>query len=104
MDCDPLKLDHNTFMALVDASRAVVSELTPEQVFKRVAEHAAAVLGAEGSAVLLYEATSHQLRFQVVTGPATALLTGERISADLGIAGRALKTGRAMRVDDVRLN
>ena len=91
-------------MALVDASRAINSELTLDQVFGRVAEHAAAVLGAEAASVLLFDAERHELVFQAAVGPGTSVLTGERFSADLGIAGQALRTGRPVSVEDVRQN
>ncbi len=91
-------------MALVDASRAINSELSSEDVFKRVAEWAANVLDAEGASVLLFDAARRQLVFQTAVGPSGDLLVGVRFDADLGIAGQAVKTGRAMRVNDVRKN
>ena len=57
-------LDRKTLLVLVDASRAINSELTSEDVFKRVAEWATTVLEAEGASVLLFDADRKQLVFQ----------------------------------------
>jgi len=97
-------LDRKTLAALVDASRAIVSETELAKVFRKVAEHAAAVLGAEAASVMLFDRERHELAFETAVGPGSEALVGERFSADLGIAGQAVKTGRAMLVDDVRQN
>jgi transcriptional regulator with GAF, ATPase, and Fis domain len=98
-------LDHRTLLALIEASRAIHQELQPAEVCRRVAEHAARVLDAEGASVLLYDEAHHELVFHTVVGPEeTDVIHALRFSADLGIAGQVIKTGRAVRVDDVRQN
>ena len=97
-------LDRGTLMALVEASRAINSELSLDEVFKRVAERAAAVMDAEGASVMLYDAERHELVFQAAAGPSADQLVGERFSADLGIAGQVLRTRRGLVVEDVRKN
>ncbi len=97
-------LDRKTLMALVDASKAINSELSSEDAFQRIAEWAANVLEAEGASVLLFDADRKQLVFQAAVGPGEETLKGVRFDAELGIAGQAVKTGRAMRVNDVRQN
>lgn len=97
-------LDRKTLQALVDASQAINSELSSEDVFSRVAEWAANVLEAEGSSVMLFDADRKQLVFRAAVGPSADMLINVRFDADLGIAGQVVKTGRAMRVSDVRQN
>ncbi|MBI1368788.1 MAG: GAF domain-containing protein [Planctomycetes bacterium] len=104
MAAEPASLDRKTLMALVDASRAIISEFDLDEVFKRLAEHAASVLAAEGASVLIFDAERAQLVFQAAIGPGADQLIGERFDADLGIAGQCVKAGRAMCVDDVRQN
>ncbi|MFA7237996.1 MAG: sigma 54-interacting transcriptional regulator [Phycisphaeraceae bacterium] len=98
------QMDRKTLLALVDASRAINSELASEDVFKRVAEWATTVLEAEGASVLLFDADRRQLVFQTAVGPVAEVLLGVRFDAELGIAGQVVKTARAMRVNDVRQN
>ena len=93
-------LDHKALLALIDSSRAINDELTPAGVCKRVAEHAASVLDAEGSSVLLYDTDRNELVFHTVVGPESSLQS-KRFSADLGIAGHVVKTRQAVRVDNV---
>ena len=97
-------LDRKTLLALVEASRAIISELELRDVFARIAEQAAAVLRAEGASVLAFDAERNELLFQAATGAKAAKLVGERFEAGLGIAGQAVKSRRTIRVDDVRQN
>jgi Nif-specific regulatory protein len=98
------QLDRSTLMAIVEASRAMISELEVDEVFKRVAERAASVLDAEGASVMLFDEARKELVFKTAVGPGAEMLVGERFSSELGIAGQALKAGRAMMVNDVRQN
>jgi Nif-specific regulatory protein len=99
------RLDRGALRALLDASRAVNDELDPDEVCRLVAEHAAAVLDAEGSSVLLHDAARDELVFQtVIHQDNPEALVGQRFPAEKGIAGQVLKTGRAVRIDDVRDN
>jgi len=98
------QLDRQTLVALVNASRAINSELCSRDVFARIAEYAASVMGAEGASVLLFDAERRQLVFQAAVGPSDQTLEGVRFDAALGIAGQVVRTGRAIRVDDVRQN
>ncbi len=100
----PDSLDRATLAALVQASRAINSELEMPQVFRRVVEQAAVVLHAEGASVLLLDEDREELVFMAATGPAGGSLEGERIRADQGIAGQIVRTTRPVRIDDVRQN
>ncbi len=98
------QLDRTTLMALVEASQAINSELASRDVFHRCVEQATRVLKAEGASVILYDADRQQLIFQAATGPGADTLVGVKFDAELGIAGQVIKTGRAMRVNNVRDN
>lgn len=97
-------LDRRTLLALLDASHAIISEPALDHVLQRVVEQATAVLGSEGSSVLLLDEARNELVFRAATGPKAQQLVGDRFNADLGIAGQAIRTRRAVRVDDVRQN
>lgn len=100
----PASLDRKTLLALVEASRIINYDLNLDEVLQQVAEQAAVVLDAEGSSVLLLDTARDELIFKIVVGPADRQLLGVRIKADQGIAGQVARTGRAVRVDDVRKN
>ncbi len=104
MDTDTATLDRKTLLALVEASQAIITELNLTDVFQRIAERAASVLEAEGASVLLFDESRKKLVFQAATGPNAGMLLGERFDAELGIAGQAVKAGRAMVVNDVSQN
>jgi Nif-specific regulatory protein len=103
-DSPPEQLDRKTLMALVSASRAINAELQLKDVLQRCAEWASEVLQAEGASVIFYDPEHQQLIFQAATGPGGDDLKGTRFDADLGIAGQVVRTGRPVRVDDVRRN
>ncbi len=96
--------DHTTMMALLEASRAIISESQLDRVLDCVVTQATTVLNAEGASVLLHDASRNELIFLAATGPKGPQLVGDRFDASLGIAGQALRTGRAVHVDDVSRN
>jgi len=100
----PASLDRKTMLALVEASRIINHDLNLDEVLQQVAEQAAVVLDAEGSSVLLLDGSRDELVFKIVVGPADRQLLGVRIQANQGIAGQVARTGRAVRVDDVKQN
>ncbi len=97
-------IDRKTLLALVEASRLVNHDLNLNEVLNQVAHQAATVIGAEGASVLLFDEDRDELVFQTAIGPVGNQLQGERIKADQGIAGQVARTGRPVRVDDVRQN
>lgn len=104
MNKDLPSLNRRTLLALLDASRAIISETELDQVLQHVVEEAAVVLEAEGSSVLLLDPPRNELVFRAATGPKGPELVGHRFDATLGIASQAIRTRRAFRVDDVRQN
>lgn len=95
-------LRRKTLLALLDASRAMAAELNMPAVLQRMAEQAARVFHCQGASVLLYNPSGHELQFVAATGPGSDKLQNLRFDASLGIAGHALRTGRAVHVDDVQ--
>lgn len=103
-DQHPNTYDRETLLALLDASQSVLGELELSEVFRRIAKHATHVLNADASSVLLYDADTNQLTFSAAVGPVGQQLIGEKFDAQLGIAGEAIKSKRAVIVDDARQN
>jgi len=90
-----------TLLALLDASRALAAELQMTAVLQNIVEQAAKVFRCQGASVLLYDAARHELVFLAATGPVSDKLKEMRFDASLGIAGHAMRTGRAICVDNV---
>jgi transcriptional regulator with GAF, ATPase, and Fis domain len=97
-------LDRSTLLALIDASRSINEELDPAEICRRVAAHAASVLQAEGSSVLLHDAEHNELVFHTVIGPESDQVKSKRFPDTKGIAGQVVRTRRAVRLEDVRQN
>ena len=80
---------------LLEVSRRLgaTTELTP--LLEQITQAAVDVLNCERATVFLYDRVAHQLISRVATG------TGEiRFSADLGIAGECVRTGKIINVPD----
>ena len=104
MDRITTLFDRSTLVALLEASRAIISEEQLDRVLNCVADQASAVLDADGASVLLLDAARNELIFKAATGPKGNDLLGDRFDATLGIAGQALRTRRTVRVEDVSQN
>ncbi|MEM1210314.1 MAG: sigma 54-interacting transcriptional regulator [Planctomycetota bacterium] len=100
----PPTIDRPALLALMRASQAVADGQDAMAVCRLLAEQAATVLRAEGASVLLLDRSAQRLRFEVATGPAQGTLEGMEFAASEGIAGQVVRTGRAVRVDDVSSN
>ena len=97
-------LDRRSLLALVEASRAINGELRWTAVLDLIVDHAAVVLKTESATVFLLDDTRDELVFQATVGPEGELVRSERMPASRGIAGQAVRTRRAVRVDDVTKN
>jgi len=96
---DPARLKLLYDLGCAFAARTELDELIPLVISK-----CREVLDAEGAAVLLLDAERRQLYFPYVAEESPEVaerLAGMRFPADRGIAGEVLRTGRALRVDDV---
>ncbi|MGI9015196.1 MAG: sigma 54-interacting transcriptional regulator [Phycisphaerales bacterium] len=101
---DSQLLDRKALLALLDASRAINEANELPVVFRRVTEAAANVLAADAASLLILEQERNELVFVTTTGPVSESLSGMRMPAEKGIAGQAIRTGRAVVVHDVREN
>lgn len=101
MDLASHRFPPETLSALVEASSAINSTLDLQGVLDRIAHFAAGVTRAQASSVLLLDRSRGKLVFAAAVGPQAAVLAGHEFDADLGIAGRVVKTGRGENVQDV---
>lgn len=90
-----------TLSALVRVTTAINSSLEVQAVLDQIAKGAAEVAAAEAGSVLTYDRRRDKLVFAGAFGVSGAELLGREFQADLGIAGRVLRTGRAAIIDDV---
>ncbi len=90
--------------ALAEASAAINSTLDLVEVLDRIAGSAASVMRAEASSVLIYNPLLNKLVFAAAVGPQGSVLAGKEFDAELGIAGRMLKTRKPENVSDVTKN
>ncbi|HSW46254.1 MAG TPA: sigma 54-interacting transcriptional regulator [Phycisphaerae bacterium] len=95
-------LPSETLSALVEATAAINSTLDLEATLQAIARAATRVMRAEASSVLLIDPKRHKLIFMAATGESGEQLIGEEFDADLGIAGKVVKSGKPVLVGDVR--
>ncbi len=87
--------------ALVDASAAINSALGLDETLEAVARAAASVMRAEASSVIVLDETRGKQVFRAAVGDRADQLVGVAYEKDVGISGRAVKTGEAEIVHDV---
>jgi transcriptional regulator with GAF, ATPase, and Fis domain len=92
--------DRATLLALFEATRAITNETEPQGVFDQITARVCAILKSEAASLQLLDPERQQLIFQASCGPGAEQLIGQRFDAKLGIAGKALRTRRALRVDN----
>ncbi len=98
----PGVLEGRELAALVHASAAIGGTLDLDVMLRAIAEHAADVLDAEASSVLLHEKRRRKLVFAAAVGASADSLLGQEMSPTEGIAGRVMRSGAALLVPDVR--
>ncbi|MGB8648022.1 MAG: GAF domain-containing protein, partial [Anaerolineae bacterium] len=77
--------------------QSVVTSLNPAEVQNKVVHTVLSLLdGAEGVSLLLVD--GGELEFSAVSGENADRLRGQRIPADVGVAGLVLKSGRSMSI------
>lgn len=85
---------------LMDLSALINSTLDARQVRIRAIEAATTLVGAETGSLLLFDAVSNELYFEVALGEKGAQLKEIRIPADQGIAGWVLQHEEGVIVND----
>ena len=92
-------------LSVARIGRAFAERLELDTLIPMLIERCREILDAEGTSVLLFDASRNELYFPYVAEfqPEVAKrLLGMRFPASLGLAGEVVRTGRALRVDDVK--
>lgn len=95
------------FQLLYELSRRLATFSDLDEVVRYATRAVRDIFGAEGSAILLLDASGREFRFPVSSMAESGRRAGEvlqelRFPADQGIAGRVLAEGEAVAVNDVR--
>lgn len=104
MDLSSHSFSTETLSALTEASAAINSTLELEVVLDQIARSAAAVMRAQASCVLTLDQRTNKLIFAAAVGERGKALVGKEFDADLGIAGRVIRSGIAENIEDVTQN
>lgn len=80
--------------SLNQMAQAVIKSLKLSDVLQNIIEEVSQLVQAEGVVVLLKDDSAETLTFAAVSGPGSRGLEGEKMPADVGIAGYVLQTGR----------
>lgn len=86
--------------ALTEASASINSTLDLDEVLDSIAAHAALVIRAEASSVLIVDAAKERLVFAAAFGEHGAELVGRSFEMGLGIAGEVVRTKKPINVAD----
>src|SRR5689334_17759452 len=89
--------DRETLLALVETCRGIAAETELGELFRRIAERAAAVLRAAGASVMLLDTEGRELVFVAAAG--AERLVGVRFDAQRGIAGQSLRLHQVVKED-----
>ncbi|CAG0930261.1 partial two-component system, NtrC family, sensor kinase, partial [Planctomycetaceae bacterium] len=87
---------------LNEVGRAMTSTLDLDKVLRQIMENAVSMLQGEAGSVLLLDEVTGELYFAAAVGPGGEQLRGVRLPAGAGIAGRALREGHTLLVDEAQ--
>ncbi len=87
---------------LNEIGRMMTSTLDLEKVLRLIMESTVSMLQGEAGSVMLLDDTTGELYFAAAVGPGGDQLRGVRLPAGAGIAGRALREGRTLLVDQAQ--
>jgi signal transduction histidine kinase/CheY-like chemotaxis protein len=88
--------------ALNKTTQALTSTLSLEKVLEQMMHETRVLLEAEAASVLLCDPTGNDLIFAAAVGPNSEPLIGIHIPATVGIAGEALRIGKAVLIHDAQ--
>jgi signal transduction protein with GAF and PtsI domain len=71
------------------------------ELLQSIVHNARAIFMAKAASIMLYDAASHSLVFEAVSGEGERTIVGQRMPAGTGIAGWVLSSGESMIVEDV---
>lgn len=87
---------------LSELSKSLTSTLDLEVLLHQVLDSAVEILECEAGTLFLVDEDTGELIFEVVNGPVADELIGKRLPPGTGHAGKAVKTGQTMIVNDAR--
>jgi PAS domain S-box-containing protein len=87
---------------LYDVGHMLISTLDLTKVLRVIMEAAVGMLHVEAGSVLLVDEQTGELEFMAAVGAGSEQLPGLRLPAGAGIAGRALREGRSLLIDDTQ--
>jgi signal transduction histidine kinase len=87
---------------LNEVTRQLTATFDQDLLLNNILSAAVEILKCEAGSLLMLDATSGELVFQVTIGPVANSLKGSRMPADAGVVGRAMQTRQAVLVNDVR--
>jgi two-component system, NtrC family, sensor histidine kinase HydH len=87
---------------LNDVGHMLTSTLDLKKVLRVIMEAAVGMLQVEAGSVLLVDEQTGELEFMAAVGAGSDQLPGLRLPAGAGIAGRALREGRSLLIDDTQ--
>jgi len=87
---------------LYDVGHMLTSTLDLKKVLRVIMEAVVGMLQVEAGSVLLVDEQTGELEFMAAVGAGSEQLPGMRLPAGAGIAGRALREGRSLLIDDTQ--
>ena len=87
--------------SLNEVTRSLTSTLELDPLLNQILTNAVDILNCEAGSLLLLETTTGELIFEVAVGPVGADLTGKRLPAGAGIAGKAVESRQPIIQNDV---
>jgi len=88
--------------ALNKTTQALTSTLSLEKVLEQMMHETRVLLEAEAASVLLRDSTGDRLMFAAAVGPNSGPLVGTYMPVTEGIAGEALRAGKAVLIHDAQ--
>ncbi len=88
--------------SLNDVTRQLTSTLELEPLLKTILNSAVEILNCEAGSLLLVDEQTDEIVFRVAVGPVGADLTGMRMPAGSGLAGKAVRTQQPVMVNNVQ--
>lgn len=87
--------------SLNEVTRKLTSTLETAPLLQSILESAVSILNCEAGSLLMVDAVTDDLVFEVTAGPVAGSLANRRMPAGQGVAGSAVRTGEAVLVNDV---
>ncbi len=87
--------------SLNDITRQLTGTLEIEPLLQKILESAVSILNCEAGTLFLVDEQTDELVFRVVISPVADNLVGQRLAPGTGVVGEAIKSGRAVIVNDV---